>query len=123
MSISATANGTFARKGSANIFTATNTFTGSVAHQGTTVGFYNVTPATRPTAYTQTYATASKTHAAPTATKPASTAATQLTPYGYSQAQADAIVTAVRALVDDVETVKQVVNQVLDDLQSVGLLQ
>lgn len=36
----------------------------------------------------------------PTAlTAPASTAATNSTPYGYSQAQADAIVTAVRAIV------------------------
>ena len=55
--------------------------------------------------------------------KPASTAATNIAPYGFSQEQADAIVTAVRALVDDVTNVKGVLNQVIDDLQTLGLLQ
>jgi len=43
------------------------TVVGAFAHQGSTFGAFNVTPATRPAALTQTYATATRTHAARTA--------------------------------------------------------
>ena len=97
--------------------------TGKFAHSGTTVGFYGVTPAARPSAYTQTYSTASKTHAAPTAAAVATTAATSTSPFGYAEAQANAIVAAINALVVDVANVKQVLNSVIDDDQALGLKQ
>lgn len=98
-------------------------FTG--AHTGTTVGFYSVTPATRPTAYTQTYATAAKTNPAMTSGSIATTGATNVTPYGFTTAaQANAIVSAVNALVlADVLDTKKLLNSVIDDLQALGLLQ
>ena len=40
---------------------------GDLNHDGSNVGFYGVTPAARPSAYTQNYNTASRTHAARTA--------------------------------------------------------
>jgi len=46
------------------------------------VGFFNATPSARTSGFTA----------------PAATAATNSTPYGYSQAQADAIVTWIRAV-------------------------
>lgn len=73
--------------------------------------------------YTQTYATSSRTHAAPVATAPAATAATSTTPFGYSTAaQADAVRAGVADLITDVANVKQVLNAVIDDLQARGLL-
>lgn len=87
-------------------------------------------PATRSTglppknaAYTQTYPTASRVHANPVAGKPAAAAATNVAPFGFTTAaQADALVSAVSALVDDLANVKQVLNAVIDDLQAAGLL-
>jgi hypothetical protein len=107
--------------------TGTATVAGAVTlqsdliHTGTKVGFFSTTPAARPSAYTQTYSTATRTHANPTAVAVATTAATNSSPYGFAQAQADAIVTAVNALVVDVAGVKQVLNSVIDDLQTLGL--
>ncbi|CCM77122.1 hypothetical protein [Rhizobium mesoamericanum] len=46
------------------------------------IGFFNATPSVRASGFTA----------------PAGTAATNSTPYGYSQAQADAIVTWIRAV-------------------------
>lgn len=86
------------------------------------LGFFNATPVVRQTGYTQTYSTADRTHANATATSVATTAATGTTPKGYTTvAQADAIVTAVNALIVDVRDVKQLVNAVIDDLQAYGL--
>lgn len=77
-----------------------------------------------PTAYTQTYATATRTHSNPAAASVATTGATNVTPFGYTtSAQADAIRAAVNNLVTDVANIKQVLNQVIDDLQAAGLLQ
>lgn len=85
------------------------------------VGFNGAVPQAPP-AYTQTYATASHTHANLTAAAVATTAATQTTPWGFStQAQADAIVTNVNALLADLTNLKQVVNAVIDDQQANGL--
>lgn len=83
------------------------TIPGVITHTGTAVGFYGTTPAARPSAYTQTYSTATRTQAALTSANAAS---------APTQAEYDAL----RA---DLINVKQVLNQVLDDLQTLGLLQ
>lgn len=84
------------------------------------IGFYNVTPIIQPSAYTQTYSTTTKTHSNPTAAAVATTGAA-LTSYGYTESQANAIVTAVNALVIDMVNVKSVLNAAIDDLQALGL--
>lgn len=99
--------------------TGTGTKIGTATTQKLAV--FNATPVVRQSAYTQTYATASKTHSNPTAAAIATTGASNSSPYGYTTAaQADAIVTAVNALVADVANVKQVLNSVIDDLQTYG---
>lgn len=101
------------------------TASGSMLGTGATqkLGFWGATPGVRPSFILQTYATADKTHAARTATAVATTAATQTTPYGYStQAQADDIITQLNALrVDQLDTA-QLLNAVIDDFQTMGLL-
>ena len=82
------------------------------------VGLFGVTPTTRPTAYTQTYATADKTHATPTVgadigafTDPPSAAEMAL------------LRTFVNALKADHVDLAQLVNAVIDDLQVLGAVQ
>lgn len=77
---------------------------------------------TAPTAYTQTYSTADRTHANLTSSAVVTTAATSDTPFGFSEAQANAIVAAINALRTDLLDTKQLVNSVIDDLQALGLL-
>jgi len=120
----------FANLGEAETFTMKVTFAGEIEvdgalnHDGATVGFYGVTPVSRPSAYTQTYSTADKTHANATQVAVATTGATAVTPFGYTTAaQADAIVTAVNAARLDILDLKQLVNALIDDLQSQGLVQ
>jgi hypothetical protein len=84
------------------------------------LAFHGVGLTPRPSALTQTYATATRTHNDPTAA-PVATTAAALASYGFAQAQADAIVASVNALVVDVANVKQFVNTIADDLQLVGL--
>lgn len=87
------------------------------------LGFYNATPIVQPSAYTQTYSTADKTHANSTFATVAETAATNVTPFGYTtQAQADAIPVELNDLGDDVTDLKQLVNSLIDDLQALGLV-
>ncbi len=89
-----------------------------------TVGLYGVAPVARPAAYTQTYATATRTHSNAAQTAVATTGATNVTPYGYTTAaQADDIVTQLNAARTDILNLKQVLNQVIDDLQALGPLQ
>ena len=108
----------------AQTFSGTVTLSGAVAHTGTTIGFFNIAATTRPTAYTQTYATADKTHANPTGVSAATTGATQTTPWGYTTAaQANDIVTELNAVIVDLADIKQLVNSVIDDLQLLGILQ
>lgn len=102
--------------------TTTGTKIGTATSQK--LGFWNATPADQPSAYTQTYSTANKTHAnltsAAVGTVAAATGAAQ---YGYTTpTQADAIVTAINALRDDVTDVKQLANSIIDDLQEIGLV-
>ena len=46
------------------------------------------------------------------------TASTSSTPFGYAQAQADAIVTTINKLVTDVTDLKQVLKTLLDELNA-----
>lgn len=72
-------------------------------------------------AYTQTYSTAARTVPAATAVAVDTTAATDTTPFGYSEAQANAIPVAINANAADILAVKKVVNALIDDLQALGL--
>jgi len=75
------------------------------------------------TAYAQTYATAATEVTAATAATVATTGSTTSTPYGYTTStQADAIVTTLNALVADVLQLRKVLNAVIDDLQSAGMV-
>lgn len=120
-------------KNADNSFSAKQTFTGEVEvdgalnHDGTTVGFYGVTPVTRPAAYTQTYSTADRTLSAYTADDE-STAYT-----GVDNAQAGSVyatvadLNALRVAVENLRAFTEdavgVLNSVVDDLQSLGLAQ
>lgn len=78
--------------------------------------------ASQASAYTQTYATTTKTHANMTSATVATTASTNVTPFGYTTAaQADAIITAINALRNDVINLKGVVNAMIDDMQTYGV--
>jgi len=90
---------------------------------GTTLGFYGVAAVARPSAYTQTYATADKTHAAMTsAAMPAggTGAAAGAWDTAANRDQAIAEFAALRA---DVIDAKNLINSVIDDLQALGILQ
>lgn len=83
------------------------------------IGFLGANAVARPTAYTQTYATATRTHSNITATAPSAYAGGA---NGYSTAaKAQEVRNAAAALVTDMANVKQVLNSVIDDLQGYGL--
>lgn len=89
-------------------------------------GAYGLTPVARPAAYTQTYATTSRTHAAytPDAESAAYTGIASGvggTPYAQL-ADLNALRVAYENLRAAVESEKAVLNQILDDLQANGLL-
>ena len=86
------------------------------------LGFYNATPAAQPSAYTQTYSTAEKTHAAMTSSDmPAG--GTGAAAGGWDTAvNRDAAITDFAELRVDVIDLKQLVNAVIDDLQALGLV-
>jgi hypothetical protein len=87
------------------------------------VGFFNVTPVVRASAFTQTYATADRTHANPTASSVVTTGVTQTTPFGYvGAAQGDAVASTINQIIVDQADVKALVNSVIDDLQAYGIL-
>jgi len=100
-------------------------------HDGATVGFYGVAPATRPSAYTQTYSTADKTPRRPHRRRATVSDGAERTTTRSGAITADAsVIAAVQELADeinklvaDVADTKQIVNSVIDDLQSLGLLQ
>lgn len=116
-----------ARVGQDNNFSTKQTFAGEVEidgninHDGSNVGFFGVVPVARPSAYTQTYSTASKTVPAMTSAD-VSTAAAGLAVFGYSQAQADSIPAAINALRVDMANSVKVTNALIDDLQALGLV-
>jgi hypothetical protein len=131
------------------LVTGTLEIDGALDHDGTTAGFFGVTPTTRPTAYTQTYATADKTHANPTSAVltdntggAADTTLTTLSTLTDSPATADALrdelvtlwlpeiennfadlAAQVNALRVDLLDLKQLANSIIDDGQALGLLQ
>ena len=83
--------------------------------------FFDVTPVVRPTAYTQTYSTADKTHANATS---ADIGAFTGGVVGFlDAAERDNIRTQFNAVRVDLLDIKQLVNSVIDDLQALGLLQ
>jgi len=101
-----------------------NATTGTKIGQSTSkIGFFGVTPAVRPTAITQTYSTASSTHAAVTQLA-APAGGTGATAGAYNTAaNRDLMITSINAARTDIANVKQVLNQVIDQLQALGLLQ
>ena len=104
-----------------NSFLQVKTATPGGARQ---MAFYGVTPVVRAAAYTQTFPTASRTVSNPTFTNLATTAATNVTPWGFStQAQADDIATKVNQLAADVVILRQLINSLIDDSQAYGLAQ
>lgn len=90
-------------------YSAPGVISGSLAHSGTTVGFYGATPVTRPAAYTLTFSGTSRVLPASTAT-------------GGGTLLTEAF-TQLAALVTDLTETKKVLNQLIRDLQSEGLLQ
>ncbi len=129
------------------------TISGDLAHTGSNAGFYGVAVASRPSAITQTYSTADKTHANRTAAALTDNSGGADTPDGTISEIADialstgdtytdgAVNTAVNAVVDDcanaveecADQINKVIadqidtakllNSVIDDLQGLGLLQ
>lgn len=106
---------------------------GALNHDGTTVGFYNVTPVTRPTAYTQTYSTTTRTHAAFTSSDitgiTSSTTGSALAEpsAGYTQSEQQQNFRRIQdqfvLLRADLANLKQLVNSMIDDRQADGLAQ
>lgn len=89
-----------------------------------TLAFFDATPVARAAAYTQTYATATRTHANLTSTAVATTGATNVTPFGFTTAaQANDIVTQLNAARTDITNLKNLVNSLIDDAQAYGLAQ
>lgn len=110
------------------------TSSGSKIGTGTTqkIGFWNATPVVRPSAYTQTYSTADKTHAAKTAS--ALTNNTGVLPYTtigpasgtYSASNINSMISGLvdminRLRVDHLD-LAQFTNSIVDDLQTIGLV-
>jgi hypothetical protein len=93
------------------------------------VAFHGATPTDQCPAYTQTYATADRTHAAPTAAALTVTDGAGSNDNTIGAITADAsVIAAVQELADeinklvaDVADVKQIVNAVIDDLQEKGI--
>jgi hypothetical protein len=102
---------------------ANPTFTGTISLSGTTLSAYGVTPVVRPSAYTQTYSTASKTHAAITQLAcPAGGTGTAAG--GWSTAaNRDLAIASINAARADIANLKQVVNAMIDDFQAIGFFQ
>lgn len=98
--------------------------TGSkIGQSGSKLGFFGVTPAVRPIALTQTYSTASTTHANQTQLA-APAGGTGATAGAYNTAaNRDLMIASVNAARTDITNLKNFVNQIVDQLQALGLLQ
>lgn len=99
--------------------TTTGTKIGTATDQK--LAFYNSTPIIQPSAYTQTYATADKTHAARTAAAVGDLVATSGGWGASSEVNFDKISDAIDKLVADQADTAQIVNSLIDDLQALGL--
>lgn len=110
--------------------TTTGTKIGTATSQK--IGFFNATPVVQRSAYTQTYSTADKTHANPTAVavtdNTGGTANTTLESISNPPTQAQVrnnfadLAAQHNALVADLADLKQLVNSLIDDLQALGLV-
>lgn len=110
--------------------TSTGTKIGTATTQK--LGFYNATPVVRPSAYTQTYSTADKTHANLTSAtltdNTGGTANTTLQSISASPTQAEVrnnfadLAAQHNAMLADLTDLKQLVNALIDDLQALGLI-
>lgn len=104
---------------------AAGTFT-TLEHTGSTLGFYGETPVTQPSAYTQTYATADKTLGAYTADDESAAYSGIDNAQGgavYAQlSDLNALRTAYETLRALAEDTAQMLNAVVDDLQTLGLV-
>lgn len=90
---------------------------------GVLFGMGGVTPVTKQAAYTQTYSTAARTVATATASAVTTAGGTATSPFGYvTLAQANAIVTAINALIDDNLSDRKNTNAIIDDLQVFGFV-
>ena len=105
--------------------TTTGTKIGTATDQK--IGFWNATPVVQPSAYTQTYATADKTHAADGSTD---VATADLVDDGgtYNAGWCDTVVTMCNEIKADfnllratLTDLKQLANSIVDDLQILGL--
>ena len=98
---------------------------GPLTHTGTTVGVYGKTPVSRPAAYTLTFSTNTRTLPSSTAANVSTAAALNVgILFAYaSVGQAEAIPVAINALIADQKATKEVLRQVILDLQSEGFLQ
>lgn len=107
--------------------TTTGTKIGTATDQK--LGFFNATPVVQRTAYTQTYATADRTHAAPTAATLTMADGAGTNDNTIDAVTGDASVIAafqevvdeINKLIADVADTKQMVNSLVDDLQALGL--
>lgn len=107
------------------------TSTGSKIGTGATqkIGFWNATPVVQPAAYTQTFSTADRTHAARTGTtlSMADGAGTNDNTIGAITADASVIaafqevVDEINKIIDDLADTASVVNSLVDDHQQTGL--
>lgn len=120
----------FSPSDSTNIVLGTGTGTKIGTATTQKLGFFNATPIVQPSAYTQTYSTADKTHANPTAATltMADGAGTNDNTIGAITADASVVaafqevVDEVNKLIADVADAKQLANSLIDDLQSLGLV-
>lgn len=103
---------------------ATDTTTGLKIGTGTTqkLGFFNSTPIVKGTAFTQTYSTASHTHAAVTQVTPPAGGTGTAAGGWDTAANRNLAITSITAGAADLVNVKNVLNGVIDDLQALGLL-
>jgi hypothetical protein len=106
--------------GSGSMLFRTNSFTVIQLTENLTpaplLGFYGATPVAQAAAYTKTYSTASRVVPVATFTNLVTTAATNVSPFGFTtSAQADAISTKVNALGADVLILKQLIVSLVND--------
>jgi hypothetical protein len=101
-----------------------NATTGTkIGQAGSKLGFYGVTPVVRTGALTQTYATASSTHAAVTQLA-APAGGTGIAAGGWSSAaNRDLSIVSINAARTDIANLKNFVNEIVDRLQALGILQ
>ena len=104
-----------------NIITDTTTGTQIGTASTQKLSFYGATPIVRPSAYTQTYSTTSKTVANMTASNPPS-GGTGTAAGGYdTSTNRNLMITSLTAVIADVLADKKVIGAIIDDLQALGL--